>query len=388
MKSLILKPRDDRRVLSGHPWIFSNEINTKATPLKSFQAGECVIVKNAQGQTLGSAYVNPHTLLAARLYSRQDQALDHTIIKQKLQDALSLRQRLYQAPFYRLFFGDGDFLSGLIIDRFGDYFVIQTNTAGTDAIKNVITEIIIELFTPKGILFRNDSNYREIEGLPLEILTAYGDIPAEVEIVENDISFIVPLQGGQKTGWFYDQRNTRAKLAKYVKDLKVLDVFAYLGSFATYALHYGASEITTIDSSAFAAEYIAKNTQKRAKLITDDAADALKKLRDSKEQFDVVLVDPPAFIKKKNDFNQGVRAYQKVNHLALECLKPGGILFSSSCSMHLKDDDLKQVLNTAAVYAKCNLQLIDYGCQGEDHPLHPAIPETHYLKSFIARKVK
>lgn len=392
MQSIILKPREEQRILGGHPWIFSNEINVKASPLKNFTKGECVNVQNSQGQILGSAYINPNTLLCARLYSRaQNQALDKDFISRKLQNAFTLRKHLYTAPFYRLFFGDGDFLSGLIIDRFGDYFIVQINTAGIDCIKAIIIELLIELFQPKGILLRNDTAYREMEGLPLEVTTAFGSIPEETEIEENGISFIIPLLKGQKTGWFYDQRNTRAKLAKYVKGQRVLDVFSYLGSFAIHAGVYGAQSITAIDSSALACGYIAKNAkhhhlQDRLTIIEEDAFAALKELS-SHESFDVVLVDPPAFIKRQKDFQQGFRAYQRINHYALQCLKPGGILLSSSCSMHLHDEDLKKTLNAAAGLNKAALQIIDYGHEAEDHPLHPAIPETHYLKTFICRKL-
>lgn len=392
MKTLTLKPREERRILGGHPWIFSNEIDTKATPLKSFDKGECVNVKNSQGRTLGSAYVNPNTLLCGRLYSRiENQPLDQSFIKEKIMQALALRERFYQTPYYRLFFGDGDFLSGLIIDRFGEYFILQFTTAGIDRIKDLIIEVLIELFQPCGILLRHDIAYRELEGLPLAVTTAYGTIPEEVEILENNIPFIVPLLKGQKTGWFYDQRNTRAKLAKYVKGMRVLDMFSYLGSFAIHAGMYGAESITAVDSSGFACDYIAKNAarnqlQDKTTIIEDDAFEALKSLQNLK-QFDVVLVDPPAFIKRHKDFQQGFRAYQRINQFALDCLKPGGILMSSSCSMHLKDEDLKKALNAAACSAKAQLQIIDYGREAEDHPEHPAIPETHYLKTFVCRKI-
>lgn len=395
MQNIILKPREERRILGGHPWIFSNEIDTKASPLKGFEKGECVNVQNSQGRMLGSAYVNPNTLLCGRLYSRKEnQELDAAFIKQKIIDALALRERFFDAPYYRLFFGDSDFLSGLIIDRFGEYFILQMTTAGIDRVKETIVAVLVELFQPKGILLRNDIAYRELEGLPLEVTVAYGEIPGEVEIKENGFAFMVPLQKGQKTGWFYDQRNTRAKLQKYVKGKKVLDVFSYLGSFAIHAGQYGATAVTAVDSSAFACEYIAKNATLNGldkkidvTIIEQDAFDALKALQESGELFDVVLVDPPAFIKRQKDFQQGFRAYERINHFALNCLKPGGILISSSCSMHLKDEDLKKALNAAACSAKAQLQIIDYGREAEDHPEHPAIPETHYLKTFVCRKL-
>ena len=391
MQTLYLKKNQERRILSGHPWIFSNEIDVAKSPLASFTPGEAVHVVNAGGLFLGSAYLNPKTLLAGRLYSRQDnQALDVEFFKTRLSEALSLREQIIPQPYYRLVFGEGDGLPGLIIDRFGDYFVVQITTAGMEVVKTVLIEALVELFQPKGILLRNDHSYRETEGLPSAVEVAYGQVPESTTIIENDLRFEVPLLQGQKTGWFYDQRNNRARLKPYVKNAKVLDVFSYLGSFAVHACHYGAASVTCVDSSKSACEQTLKNAalngfKDKVKVRCEDAFDALKALQ-KEAKFDVVLIDPPAFIKKKKDFTAGCRAYQKLTQLALACLKPGGILFSSSCSMHLLDTDMQNILHAAASTNKTSLQILDYGSQAEDHPIHSAIPETHYLKTFVCRK--
>ena len=391
MKTLTLKKNQERRILSGHPWIFSNEIDVAKSPLSNFSAGEAVHVVNASGLFLGSAYLNPKTLLAGRLYSRQDhQALDADFFKLRLLEALSLREQLIPEPFYRLVFGEGDGLPGLIIDRFGDYFVVQITTAGMERVKSVLIDVLVELFQPKGILLRNDHSYRETEGLPSSVEVAYGTVPESTLIIENGLRFEVPLLQGQKTGWFYDQRNNRARLKPYVKGARVLDVFSYLGSFAVHACQYGAASVTCVDSSKFACEQTLKNAElngfkNKVTVRCEDAFDALKVLQ-KEAKFDVVLIDPPAFIKKKKDFQAGCRAYQKLNQLALSCLKPGGILFTSSCSMHLVDTDLQNILNAAASTNRTSLQVLDYGPQAEDHPMHVAIPETHYLKTFVCRK--
>lgn len=391
MQTLHLKKNQERRILGGHPWIFSNEIDVAKSPLASFTAGEAVHVVNAGGLFLGSAYLNPKTLLAGRVYSRKNhQALDAEFFKSRLTDALALREQIIPDPFYRLVFGEGDGLPGLIIDRFGDYFVLQITTAGMELVKDVVIAALVELFQPKGILLRNDHNYRETEGLPSVVEVAYGKVPETTIIIENGLRFEVPLLQGQKTGWFYDQRNNRARLKPYVKGARILDVFSYLGSFAVHACQYGAASVTCVDSSKTACEQTLKNAELngfKGKITVrcEEAFDALKALQ-KEAKFDVVLIDPPAFIKKKKDFQAGCRAYQKLNQLALSCLKPGGILFTSSCSMHLLDTDFQNIIHAAASINQTPVQLLDYGRQAEDHPIHSAIPETHYLKTFVCRK--
>lgn len=391
-KSLFLKKSEERRILSGHPWIFSNEIDVKRSPLASFVAGECVNVVTASGQAIASAYINPKTLLAGRIYAHNpNQALSADFLKSKLEAALSLRERLIPTLDYRLIFGEGDELPGLIIDRFSDYLVVQITTTGMETVRSTLLEVLVERFAPKGILLRNDHGYRETEGLESSVEVVYGDVPAHVLITENGLRFQVPLHDGQKTGWFYDQRNNRARLKPYVKGLRVLDVFSYLGSFALHACHYGAASVTCVDSSRSACEAILHNAElnhfeDQITTRCEDAFDALKALS-MEAPFDVVLIDPPAFIKRKKDFTAGFRAYQRLNQLALSCLKPGGILFSSSCSMHLTNRDLQTAIAAAATAHHSGLQILDYGMQAEDHPLHPALPETHYLKMYVCRKL-
>ncbi len=392
MQPLYLKKNHEKRLQAGHPWIFSNEIDVARSPLSAFQAGERVQVLGQDGRHLGSAYLNPKTLLAGRVYSwHKNQPLDADFLKSRLEEALHWREQLIPAPYYRLVFGEGDGLPGLIIDRFGAYLVLQITTAGMELAKDLLIEVLVELLQPEGILLRNDHGYRETEGLPTGIETAYGNIPETTEIIENGLHFEVPLLQGQKTGWFYDQRQNRARLHPYVKNARVLDVCAYLGSFTVHACAYGASSVLAVDSSQFACEQTLKNAAlngfgDRVQTRCEDAFDALKALQ-AEAPFDVVLIDPPAFIKKKKDLPAGQRAYQKLNQLALACLKPGGILFSSSCSMHLSDQDLQSVIQAAAVAQKSPVQILDYGQQAADHPVHPAIPETHYLKTFVCRKM-
>jgi 23S rRNA (cytosine1962-C5)-methyltransferase len=389
-KRLRLKRGEEHRINSGHLWVYSNEVDTKKTPLKQFQPGEQVLLETHTGKIIGTAYVNPRSLICARLISYEDVELDYTLILHRFQQADSLRTRLFNEPYYRLVYGESDLLPGLVVDRFGPHFSVQINSAGMDAVKSEIVDTITTLFKPESILFRNDSSIRDMEGLKREVEVVYGTSPAEVELIENGVPMLAPLHDGQKTGWFYDQRPNRARLKRYVKGKRVLDVFSYVGSFAIQAAAFGAKEVWAVDSSRFALEVAEKNAQLNGagNIFTGalgDAFDVLKTLKAEGEQFDVIIVDPPAFIKRKKDHKEGVRAYHRINELAMRLLADNGILLSASCSMHLKRDELMEVLRSGGQRTGRHIQILEEGSQGPDHPVHPAIPETHYLKAFLAR---
>lgn len=390
---LRLKKKADRRVLKGHPWIFSNEIDTSVTPLKAFSSGEEVMVQTHDEKIIGVAYVNPHSLISARLFSEDlNVRLDRAFFENRLQDAYQLRERLFSKPFYRLVFSEADRLPGLVIDRFGQHIVCQINTAGLENKKALITDAICSLLPDtESILFRNDSQIRELEGLTCYTEPGFGTPPKEVMIQENDTDFAVPLWQGQKTGWFYDHRQNRARLKSYVKNQTVLDVFSYLGGFGLQAAKFGAKRVDCIDASAFAIDYTKKNAQlnhvsDKVNVICADAFDALKLLRRDNKQYDVIILDPPAFVKKSKDRQAGIIAYLRLNALALTLLSPQGILVTCSCSMHITMDDLIEIVQRASVRTHIPLQILERGHQGPDHPIHPAIPETDYLKALFVRK--
>ena len=392
MKTLTLRKNEERRIFAGHLWIYSNEIDTQLNPLKSYKAGEQVEVLTHGGTSLGSAYINPHSLIAARIYSRNREALSEALLKKRIQDALNLRESLFKSPFYRLIFGEGDYLPGLVIDRFGEHLVVQITTAGMENVKDAIISALLSLLNPKTILWRNDSGSRKMEGLGEYVTAAYGTPPDEIELIENNTRFIAALQSGQKTGWFYDHRMNRLRMKDYAQNRSVLDVFSYLGAWGLTAAQFGATSVTCVDASETACQLIKRNAQlnhasDKVQVICDDAFEALKRLLAEGKSFDVVIVDPPAFIKKQKDFKEGFLAYQRINELALKLTKSGGILASSSCSMHLKDEDLQLALLRAAGKTKCHLQILEYGHQGPDHPVHPAIAETRYIKMLLARKL-
>lgn len=387
LSNLYLKKREEKRLLAGHLWIYSNEIDTKKSPFAQFQSGDLVSVKTRNNKNLGIAYINPHTLLCARLLTRTDQPINKLFFEQRIQQALELRNACFMLPFYRLIFGEGDYLPGLIVDRFADTFVVQITTAGMENLKSFIIDALISILKPKHILLRNDTSSRELEGLPSNVEAIYGEPPQEIIIEENNTKFYLPLWAGQKTGWFYDQKQNRSRLKDYVRNKNVLDVFSYIGGWGVTAANYGAKAITCIDSSELAINYIKRNAElnnlTNINVINNDAFAALKQLKDQKQKFEVIILDPPAFIKKRKDLMNGTLAYLRLHEMALSLLQKNGVLFTCSCSMHLSRDGLLDVIRRAGISANCELKIIEQLHQTQDHPIHPAINETEYLKGFV-----
>ncbi len=391
LATLRLNKNEERRLRAGHVWVFSNEVNTKATPLDAFEPGQPVLIEDAAGQALGTGYVNPHALICARLVSRDPRfVLDQSLLTHRLNVALSLRDRLHKEPFYRAVFGDSDALPGLVVDRYGDVCVAQITTAGMERVKAEIVAALEKVLRPRAILLRNDSSIRALEGLPSYTEAALGDVPATVTMEEHGVRFDVPLAAGQKTGWFYDQRMNRARVRAYAAGARVLDVFSYLGAFGLQAAAAGAASVLCVDSSAAAVEGIRRNAAlngftDRVSAEQDDAFELLRRLRAAREHFDIVILDPPAFIKRKKDAKEGTDAYRRLNQMAMQVLAKDGILVSCSCSYHLPRETLRDLLLRASRHLDRSLELIEEGHQAPDHPVHPAIPETAYLKVFIAR---
>ncbi|GGI78097.1 class I SAM-dependent rRNA methyltransferase [Legionella impletisoli] len=387
MKQLILQKNHQKRLLQGHRWIYSNEINTKRSSLKDFSQGELVEVCDSQGQTLGIAYVNPHSLITARLLTDQS-TLPDDWIKLRIQNALRYREQFYDKPYYRLVYGESDALPGLVIDRYDQDFVIQINTAGMEQQIEAIYGALIELFQPNSIWLRADSSMRELENLPKYAKELHGELPEYLTIIENDVRFEIPREASQKTGWFYDHRENRAFLKSLAQGKRVLDVFSYAGGWGIQAAMGGAANVTCVDSSHTAMEFVQHNArlnqvQDNVHIFQSDAFEALKLLKHQEELFDVVVLDPPAFIKRRKDFKQGLTAYYRANQQALKLLQPGGILVSASCSHHLSEHDLQEVIQQSLAQAGRTGRLILRGHPGFDHPIHPAMPETYYLKAFF-----
>jgi 23S rRNA (cytosine1962-C5)-methyltransferase len=387
---LALKRNEDRRLRAGHVWVYSNEVDNGKTPLSAFEPGSAVAIQSATGNTLGAGYVNPHSLICARLLSRKPRTqFDTAFFLRRLQSALALREALYGAPFYRLVFGESDALPGLVIDRYGEVCVVQITTAGMAALRIPVLEALQQLLAPAGILLLNDSPVRALEGLPQEN-EIIGSVPGSILLEEGDARFSVPLGSGQKTGWFFDQRSNRQAMHKYVRGRRVLDVFSYIGAWGIQAAVAGAVDVHCVDASSAALENLQRNAA--ASGVSDqvhatqgDAFEVLRRLQEDGQTCDVIVVDPPAFIKRRKDIRQGEQGYLRLNRLAIQLLAPGGILISCSCSMHLAEARLQSVVHQAASQQGRRLQILERGFQAPDHPVHPAIPETAYLKALFCR---
>jgi len=389
---LYLRRREDRRLRAGHLWVYSNEVDTARSPLTALAPGDPVDIIGADGRWLGSGYANPATLIAARIVSRDRQhRLGRPLLVHRLKVAAGLRERIYGAPFYRLAFGEADGLPGLVVDRFGDVLVAQVTTAGMERMRAEILDALERTFRPRAVVWNNDSSMRELEGLPRYREPAIGDMPETVEVRENaDLICRVPLPGGQKTGWYYDQRDNRSRFATLVRDSRVLDLYCYAGAWGLQAALAGASEVWCVDSSASMAEHIRANAEAlgvadRVRVITADAMDTLRELRAARELFDAVVVDPPAFVKRKKDLQAGTGGYLRLNQAALQVVRNDGWLVSCSCSYHLDRDGLRDIVRQAGYHIDRTLQIVAEGQQAMDHPVHPAMPETRYLKALFTR---
>jgi 23S rRNA (cytosine1962-C5)-methyltransferase len=389
--SLQLNRGAEKRIRAGHHWIYNNEVDNSKTPLKACEPGSIVNVIDCHGKALGSFMVNPHALICARLISRQaNRTLSSSLIKNRLKQALALREMCFDNPCYRWVYGDSDGLSGLVVDRFFDTLVVQVSTAGMEQQLDVIVENLQRLVQPTGILLKNDGKMRSVEGLNSYVKTAFGEIPEQVALIENGVRFETPLMTGQKTGWFYDHRPNRALAAALSKGKTVLDVFSYLGGWGLTCAANGAESVLCCDISELALQGVQHNARLNGfedRIITraGDAFETLDALQQEKLKFDVVIVDPPAFIARRKDIDAGERAYQKLNDQAMKLVKHGGLLVSASCSMHLENDRLRDMLRASARKLDRHLKIIAEGSQGADHPVLPAVKETRYIKAIFAQ---
>ena len=386
---LYLKKNEDKRLRKGHLWVFSNEVDTKRSTLDQFTAGELVNVKSDDGKILGTAYINPQTLICARLLSRKaNLKCGANFFKERLSTALTLREKIFPNPFYRLVFSESDGLPGLVIDRFGDVLSLQITTAGIEIRKEALITALIELLKPTAIILKNDNSQRQLEGLSQESEVVYGQLPENLIIEENGAKFKVDILEGQKTGWFYDHRSSRAQLASFSKDQRVLDLFSYTGAWGIPAAIAGATEVTCVDASEGALAIAQENAQlnlvaDKMQFVRSDVFDFLKQARLDNQVYDIIVLDPPALIKRKKDFKLGYEAYRRLNHLALQVLSKNGILISASCSFHLSRENLHEILRSSGRHIDRHLIFFATGGQGPDHPIDPASPESEYLKTFF-----
>lgn len=387
LPSVLLRSSEDRRVRAGHPWAFSNEILMDAET-KAIPPGSLAYLRAPGGEALGLVTFNPHSLIAARLLTSNPEAnVDALFLGRRIANAAALRDRLIGVPYYRLIHAEADGLPGLIVDRFGDALVVQLNSAGMDALTPVLLEALEAELSPKTIVLKNDSPVRELEGLKREVTVAKGN-GEPIELVENDARFVADLSEGQKTGWFYDQRDNRRFMAGLARDANVLDVYSYSGGFGVLAAKQGAKAVTCIDRSAAALD-AAKQAAKLNgvdKVVSFDKAEAFEALEklggQHARKFDIVICDPPAFVKSRKDLKTGAQGYRKLVRLAAPLVARGGFLFVASCS-HLMEppafaDQVKRGLRDAERTGRI---LLSSGA-ALDHPVHPNLPETAYLKAL------
>lgn len=387
---LRLKHGEDRRINAGHPWVFSNEVDIARTPLTQLQPGAQVRLVSDRERFLGYAYVNPHSLICARIMSRDPaMPIDESLLVHRLTVALSLRRRLSPEPFGRLVFGESDALPGLVLDRYDDVIVGQIATAGMETLRPAVEAAVRTVLQPRVLYWKNDSGARELEHLPPFSGAAFGEADATLRVREAGVDFVAPLAEGQKTGWFYDQAANRALLGRFLPaGARVLDVCSYVGAWAVTALKHGAGRATCVDASAAALQFATANATAAGhtvETIRGDAFEVLKSLQEAGERYDAVVLDPPAFIKRRKDIPHGQAAYRRLNQLAMNLIDQDGLLVSCSCSYHLEEAQLVGAVQAAARHGGHFAQVLAFGGQAPDHPVHPAIPETRYLKALFCR---
>lgn len=382
MTEIKLKAKEERRLQAGHWWVFSNEIDGLDT---SIEPGTLVRVVNHEGKQVGIGCFNPHSLIAVRLILKGEGELSDDFVFEHLDEAYTRRKEIGVRKYGRMCYGEADHLPGLVIDRYGDVLVIDVLTAGMEKLKPEITKSVRKIFKPKGIYYKNDSAFRALEGLTStpEII---GEVPEEVEIEENGVKYLVPLRGGQKTGFYFDQRENREFLKPYFKEKLVLDLYSYIGSFGLTAALAGASQVWGCDSSAAAVEYAKKNAELNgvadiAVFHRDDAERLLSAMKKGElpDQPDIVLLDPPAFVKSRKALPQAVGLYVKLVKMALEGLKSGGYLAFSTCSHHVSRELFADIIRQGVSKAGREAVLVELRGQAKDHPVLIGMPETEYL---------
>jgi len=383
-----LKPGAHKRVRSGHPWIFSNKLQMDAAA-KGIEPGTVVRVVGDDGVQIGCAFFNPRPLISARIIDPDpDRPVDATFLRRRLERCIALRDRLVGAPYYRLVHAEADGVPGLILDRYGDVLVLQANAAGIDRLLGPLIDTVQDLLAPRAIVLRNDGAGREQEGLPHEVRLAHGTLDGPVEILENGARYGIDPLGGQKTGWFYDQRENRAYMAGLCRDARVLDVYSYVGSFAIQCALAGAREVIAVDRSGPALENAAEAARTngvadRMQFEKAEAFELMEQLARDRHSFDVVICDPPAFVKSKKDFFQGIKGYRKMVGLAAPLVADGGILFAASCSHNVPADEFGQQVRLGLQRARRRGRIIRSAGAASDHPVHPALPESAYLKAQV-----
>ncbi len=385
MAKIMLVKNKEMRVEYGHPWIFRSDIQHVSGTI---HPGDIVEVYSHQNRFLGKGYYNPASQITVRMLTRQDEEINQDFFYQRILRAWEYRKKVADTESCRVVFAESDFLPALIVDKFSDILVVQTLALGMDRFKASIVEILNEIIGPRGIYERNDVPVRELEGLPQQKGFLSAPFDTRVLMTENGVKFLVDVENGQKTGFFLDQKENRAALKPFVQKARVLDCFSHTGSFALHAAHYGAREVLGVDISAHAVSCAESNARLNhlegiARFKEANAFDLLREYSDTKERFDTVILDPPAFTKSKSAVEGAIRGYKEINLRALKIVVEGGFLVSCSCSQHIDNSLFMDILYKAAHDAKRTLRLIEFRSQAKDHPILMASGETQYIKCAV-----
>lgn len=386
MGQVYLKPGKEKRVYSGHPWVFLSDIDHAD---KNVHPGDTVSVCTKQGRFLAKAVYNPRSQIALRILSLFDEPVDEAFIRNRVHRAVDYRRKFADLQSCRLIHAEADGLPAIVVDSFGPVLSLQCLSFGMSKYQEIIVDALAEELSPLGIYERNDVPIRRLEGMEQSTGVLYGEVPDQVEISENGIRMNVDVKRGQKTGYFLDQKENRAAIAPFVKDMKVLDCFTHTGSFALHAAHFGAREVIGVDISDFACDCARENARlNRLENISFQAANAFDLLRnesESGESYDVIILDPPAFAKSKANVVSASKGYKEINLRAMKMIPDGGYLVSCSCSQHILSAMFKEIILQAALDARISLMQVEFRSQGRDHPTLPSAPETQYLKCGIYR---
>lgn len=385
---VFLRPGGDRRLVAGSPWVYSNEVRMDAAA-KSLPPGSMVRLRRVDGKRLGVGSFNANALIAFRLFDRDPgAAIDRYWLARALRRALVIRERLYDRPFYRLVHAEGDGIPGLIVDRYGADIVVQANTAGIDRLLPEVLAALEVVAAPERVVARNDAPARAMEGLPLDVAMLKGDIAGPVEIEEGGAVFLADLVGGQKTGWFYDQRDNRRDVAPLARGGRVLDAYCYAGGFAIAAALAGADEVEGIDSSE-PAILLARDAARRngvdgrTTFRRAEVFDELARLADEDRRYRLVVADPPAFVRSRKDLATGLKGYRKLARLAAPLVEAGGFLSIASCSHNVEAEAFLGEVAIGLDRAGRSARVLKLSGAAADHPMHPHLPESAYLKALL-----
>lgn len=386
MTKVILKRKIAPRILTGHPWVFGNEVNNIEGEVNG---GDIVDVYFADHSFVGRGFINPKSQIIVRLLTRRKEEINDDFFYRKVETAWCYRQKIGYTENCRLVFGEADYLPSLVIDKFNDYFSLQTLSLGMDVWKSAIVAALSKIFKPKGIYERNDVPVRSLEGLPQQTGFLSPPFDTKIEINENGIRFLVDLENGQKTGYFLDQQDNRRAIRHIVKDADVLGVFTYTGTFEIHAAHYGAKSVLGLDISESAvaqANHHAKinSVEDRCHFESMNAFDVLKQWGKEGRQFDVVMLDPPAFTKSRENIQKAIAGYKEINLRGMKLLKSGGFLVTSSCTNLVSPELFLQTIEMAAKDARKNVRQVTFRSQSSDHPIIWGMENTNYLKFLIA----